>query len=135
MREPWPLQINDDLVDQARLFVFSKWQERAAEKGLAPPVDLSGSCKFSSMFAARVFGLEMAGNWDHQFCLTPEGEVLDLNEGAADIAQLEDAYRHDKEFWLNPDHAESMDSCYPRVKAWLREFSETLRAPGQEGPE
>lgn len=62
------LKPDADLADRAREFVLRKWRERAEERGLSMPDDLSGSCKFSSLFASRLFGLEMRGNEQHQFC-------------------------------------------------------------------
>lgn len=123
-----PLRPDPDVADLAREFVLRKWRERAAERGLSVPRDLSGSCKFSSLFASRLFGLEMRGNEDHQFCIHPDGSIFDLNADAEDVRALANPWKHDPAFWMNPDHQESMESCHPRVEAWLDEFEKDYRA-------
>lgn len=120
---PWPISLSPDALDLARDFVFQKWCERAGERLLPMPDDLSGSCKFSSLFCAEVFGLKMRGNADHQFCIDEQGSIVDLNAGAADVSRLSDPWRHDPIFWNNRDHRASMQSCRPRVALWLQEFA------------
>ncbi len=41
---------------QAKVFVFRKWCETAAERHALTPTDLSGSCKYGSLFMNQVFG-------------------------------------------------------------------------------
>lgn len=130
----FPLEPTAENIGAARDFVFRMWCERHEERGQPQPADLSGSCKFSSMFAAHVFGARMRGNEDHQFCHLPDGEILDLNREAQDVAQLArlcDPWRHDRRFWNNPDHREAMDSCKARVKTWIRRFAEELAAAAE----
>ncbi|WP_411839688.1 hypothetical protein [Paracoccus sp. ME4] len=124
-----PMNLNPELADRAREFVLRKWRERAAERNLPAPEDLSGSCKFSSLFAAKLFGLEMRGNEQHQFCIRPDGSIFDLNAGAADVAALADPWKHDPVFWMNPDHREAMESCEARVAAWLEDFAAEISVP------
>lgn len=114
-------------IEKAKAFVLKKWRERATERGLRAPTDLSSSCKFSSLFAQRVFGGKLRGNWDHQFVVLPDGKVLDLNLDAEDVRALDDPHRHDRSFWGNREHRESMASCEPRVAAWVEEFRREMR--------
>lgn len=114
-------------IELAREFVFRKWKERATEFGKPEPADLSYACKFSSMFAQRIFGGRLQGNIDHQFLRTPDGQIVDLNIEAADVKALgAGAHQHDAGWFGCPDHKDSMASCRPRVAAWVREFWATL---------
>lgn len=116
------LPATPEMIAQAKVFVLRKWLERAQERGSSLPADLSGSCKFSSMFAQRIFGGEIRGNYDHQYVQLPDGRIIDLNIDAADVSALDDPHHHDSEFWGGPDHVESMASCRPRVDQWVAEF-------------
>ena len=109
-------------IKLAKDFVFEKWKERQAERFMVPN-DLSYSCKFSSMFAQRIFGGTIKGNYDHQFVVLPDGNILDLNYDAEDVKKLGDkAYKHDPKFFGKGDHKKSMKSCEPRVNRWVEEF-------------
>jgi hypothetical protein len=122
-----PLPATVENVTKAHDFVFEKWKERARENRREEPLDLSFSCKFSSMFAQRIFGGEIQGNYDHQFLRLDNGEIVDLNKDAADVQAIvdddEDPYHHDDDFFGSPDHRDSMDSCQPRVDQWVDEFT------------
>lgn len=113
-------------VERAKQFVLQKWIERAKDRGYpehALPTDLSSSCKFTSQFAQRIFGGELRGNWHHQYVQLPDGQMLDLNLDAEDVKKLGTlAHNHDRKFWRNPEHRESMASCRGRVDDWVREF-------------
>ena len=125
-------------TELARKALANLWRERAAERGLPEPADLSGSCKFSSLLLSEVFGLEMRGNEDHQFCVGPGGEIVDLNANEPDVRALADPYRHDSSFWMSPDHAESLESCRRRVASWAVRLRAEIAAAeatfGAEGP-
>lgn len=132
-----PLEYNSEHFLTAQAFVMNKWLERFNEKkqgweksiggeyGEKPPQDLSGSCKFSSLFAATVFGGEVQGNEYHQYCVVGK-HVIDLNKDAKDVKDLEDPYYHDDYFFGSKDHMESMKHCKDRVNAWLKEFPSYL---------
>lgn len=117
-----PLAATPETIERARAFIMRAWAARATELGRDKPADLSGSCKLSSMFAQRVFGGTIQGNRDHQFLRLDNCAILDLNEGAADVAALAEPYQHDRRFWNNREHRESMASCLPRVERWVAEF-------------
>lgn len=114
------------------------WRERASERGRPVPADLSGSCKFTSLLAQRLFGGRLRGNADHQFLELPGGERLDLNADAADVRDLQargiDPWRHDPLFWHNPDHRASLRSCAARVAIWEEEVRRAVDA-GEPLPE
>lgn len=124
-----PLPPSPANIEQARQFVWRKWRDRAAELGRARPADLSGACKFASLFAQHLFGGHVRGNTDHQFVLLDDGQVIDLTAGAADVAGLADPYRHDRRFWNNPEHRASLVSCQTRVARWVAEFCQSRAAP------
>lgn len=115
------------MKNRAKEYLLRRWKERARELGRPIPDDLSYSCKFTSMFASIVFGGKMQGNHDHQYVVLQNGDILDLNEDAADTKALGDrAYVHDPIFWNSPDHKASMKSCEPRVNDWVSGFVDEL---------
>lgn len=119
-------------ISLARAFALNRWRDRARERGLPIPDDLSSSCKFTSLFAQGLFGGRLRGNHDHQFLELPGGEILDLNAEAKDVRALDTHYRHDPVFWNNPDHRASLRSCRPRVADWLEDFRNHTGAPGSD---
>ena len=101
--------------------------ERAKELGRPEPTDLSGACKFASLLGKEIFGLGIQGNWGHQFNVLPSGKPLDLLEGKAG----EVGYLHDKEFFNNPEHRKSLESCKARVADWAKEFRQRYPLAGK----
>jgi hypothetical protein len=63
----------------------------------------------------RIFGGQLRGNWDHQYLVLPNGQRLDLTEPSQNLTDIQaagrDPYQHDRRFWNNRDHRESMASC------------------------
>jgi hypothetical protein len=116
-----PLILTRAEILLAREFVFVKWCERAQERGEAPPVDLSRSCKYGTLFMHTVFGGTIAGNYQHQFNVIDD-RIVDLSDGAADVALLSFPYRHDPDLFGVAEHIASMDGCRPRVDVWAAEF-------------
>jgi hypothetical protein len=115
-----PIPATQDNIVKAKTFVLKKWQERAAERGKTVD-DLSNACKFSSMFAQRIFGGTIQGNYDHQYLVLSD-RVIDLNDDAMDVQKMSNPYRHDKSFFGKKDYKASMKSCEPRVEKWVEEF-------------
>lgn len=119
-----PIEWNPHTNEAAYSFLLMKWKERAKERGLQEPVDLSYACKFCSLFAWVVFSGEIMGNEDHQFCVMNDGRVLDFTE-ASELTQSLDpdtAWTHDDAFWMSKDHRDSLASIVARVKSWIIEF-------------
>ena len=109
----------DEWVGRAKDFLKEKWAERHLELGReGEPMDIKGACKFASLFAQALFGGQIRGNADHQLLKTPD-RIIDLTD-------LWDSgtFYHDKGFFGNPEHAESMASCEPRVRQWVEEFGQ-----------
>jgi len=146
-KSPFPIPATPANIERARAFVLRKWQQRVSEMGRPVPDDLSGSCKASSMFAQRVFGGKIMGNYHHQFVELDNGDILDLNADAADVAKVRsdfvarqagktfsgerhtlprDPHSHDRTWFGNPDHKDSMKSLEPRVAQWVKEFADGL---------
>jgi hypothetical protein len=131
--ENLPLDPTAENIELASEFVFEMWKARWAELKAEwesqfsfpyhseEPEDLSGACKFSSIFAAVAFDAEIDGNYDHQFAVK-KGKIIDLNAGAADVAALSKPYSLDPIFFGSRDHLASLKSCMPRVMDWLRAF-------------
>ena len=107
-------------ISDAKSFVFEKWKERAKERGREEPSDLTDACKFASMFARQIFGGKLQGNHDHQY-VVKDGQRIDLTDAAGITS---DPYKHDKKFWGNREHKESLESNMPRVNKWIQEFTE-----------
>ena len=129
---PGMLEPDKEAVGRAKVFLLAKWRERAAERGDGVPVDLSRACKFSSLFTKIVFGGSIAGNRDHQFVVSCDGSVIDLNAEARDVVALPHAYRAEPGFIGNDEHHLSMKSCVPRVKKWAKEFLAAESARGTQ---
>lgn len=128
-----PLAATQANLERAKAVALEGWRGRARERGREElPEDLGGACKFASMFAQRLFGGELRGNHDHQFLLL-EGVIIDLTEGSEELARLraegKDPYLHDRRFWGNREHRESMRSCEGRVNDWVERFLSASPAP------
>ncbi len=128
-----PIPATPENITKAKAFLLRKWKERWRDRNPNgtighddEPSDLSGSCKFSSMFAQKIFGGQIRGNYDHQFVVLRNGKVLDLNGDAADVKGIKTPYIHDRRFFGNRDHKESMRSCEPRVERWVSDFLRDL---------
>ncbi len=121
-------------VAAARDFALAKWKERAAERGLPEPSDLTDACNFTCLFARVLFGGRIAGNWDHRFNVLSDGGVIDLNADAADVRALgEDAYLEDPEFMARREFLDRLPSCAIRVERWLAEYAPSDPEPRQDG--
>lgn len=113
-------------VDDLRAFVLGRWRARALEQGLPLPDDLSSSCKFGALFVREILGGEIRGNWAHVHCRLTDGRILDLSRHAGDVEAIRarqlDPYDHDRAFVRSRDFRDSLDTCRPRVKAWVEEW-------------
>jgi hypothetical protein len=135
------LPITPQTIAAAKRFVFAKWIERAKEMGRDEPVDLTSTCKFASLFAAEVFGGQMRGNFFHQWVELPDGQHLDLNDEAEDVAAMlrgeipadtqayaalsrqrlpSPLYTHDQRHMRTRANRDSMASIRPRVTGRIR---------------
>lgn len=135
---PSTIHPDESMLALARKVALEGMHERAAERGLAAPEDLSNACKFSSLLFKSLFGGRIEGNERHQYNRL-HGEIFDLNECATDVVKMrqtfgdEATYRHDPIFFANPEHLESMLSCLPRVSRWAENFhAQTMEPPCAE---
>ncbi len=119
-------------LELARTFVYGKWCEFALERGAARPPDLSGSCKYGSLFMRRIYGGIIAGNYQHQYNLI-DGRIVDLSQDSADVLALRRPYLHEPELFTTDEHVASMAGCGPRVESWAAEFIHRGR-PAPDAP-
>ncbi|MFA5490203.1 MAG: hypothetical protein WC284_13455 [Candidimonas sp.] len=108
-------------IQMAKNFVLMKWKERAKEKKLPLPVDLSNACKFNTLFIKKIFGGKIKGNYNHQYNVI-DGKIIDLSDDSSDVILMNKPYEHDEIFFGNPEHIESLKSCQNRVDQWVDEF-------------
>ena len=106
---------------EAKRFVLRKWSEEAAEQCKPKPVDLSGSCKFGSLFMHRVFGGSIHGHYQHQYNIIG-GRIVDLSHDALDVGAMGTPYLHEPEFFEIPEQIASLARCVPRIDGWVAEF-------------
>lgn len=119
-------ELNRETFSIAQDVMRDLWNERRRECGLPPTDDRSSSCKFASLIARELFGGRLAGNEMHVFVLR-DGEVLDLNEGQADVLILaEQAHFELPKCVQHRDYRASLGTCMPRVRHWLKVAEERL---------
>lgn len=106
---------------QAKLFFFGKWCEVAAERHLTQPLDLSGACKYGSLFMQGVFGGELRGHYEHQYNFI-DGRLVDLSHDAADVGRMRHPYLHEPDYFAVPELQAALECCLPRTEAWVAEF-------------
>ncbi len=111
---------------QAKVFVFRKWCEQAAERGALAPADLSGSCKYGSLFMSQIFGGIICGHYQHQYNIIG-GRIVDLSHDALDVGGLRNPYLHEPEFFAIPEKQLSLNTCLPRVELWVIQFLEEIK--------
>ena len=116
---------------QAKVFVFRKWCEQAAERHALPPTDLSGSCKYGSLFMNQVFGGSICGHYEHQYNVIG-GRIVDLSHDAIDVGRITNPYLHEPDFFAIPEKQASLNKCLPRVERWVVQFMAEIE--GSEAP-
>lgn len=106
---------------QAKVFVFRKWCELTVERHAFTPSDLSGSCKYGSLFMNQVFGGSIRGHYEHQYNMIG-GRIVDLSHDAMDVGKIINPYLHEPSFFDIPERQASLDNCLPRVAGWAVQF-------------
>lgn len=109
---------------RAKVFVFGKWCEVAAGRNLTPPADLSGACKYGSLFMQGVFGGTLRGHYEHQYNFI-DGRVVDLSHDAADVGRMRHPYLHEPDYFAVPQLRAALALCELRTDAWAAEFIAT----------
>jgi hypothetical protein len=120
-----PLTYSYERFAQAKVFVFRKWCERAAERGAVVPLDLSGACKYGSLFMNQVFGGTICGHYQHQYNVI-NGRIVDLSHDAMDVGKMSNPYLHEPDFFLIPTKKAALNRCLPRVEDWAQQFRAEL---------
>lgn len=105
----------------AKAFFFDCWQHWAAQRQAIEPRDLSGSCKYGSLFMRGVFGGALRGHYQHQYNII-NGRMVDLSHDALDVAGMADPYLHEPEYFKLPELQSSLTLCLPRAEAWAQDF-------------
>ena len=106
---------------RAKVFVYGKWCDHAADRHWPPPADLSGACKYGSLFMQAVFGGAIRGHFEHQYNVI-DGRLVDLGHDAADVGRMNHPYLHEPDYFRVPEVQQSLSRCEPRAWAWADEF-------------
>jgi len=106
---------------KAKVFVFGKWRENAVDGKRIQPTDLSGSCKYGSLFMLYVFGGTIRGHYEHQFNFI-NGRLVDLSHDAVDVGRMSNPYLHEPEYFVIPEFRAALTQCMPRAEQWAEEF-------------
>ena len=105
----------------AKTFVFGKWCSYAVERERLAPLDLSGSCKYGSIFMQAVFGGAIRGHFEHQYNFIG-GRLVDLSHDAADVGRMSHPYLHEPDYFSVPELQAALSGCTERSVAWAEEF-------------
>jgi hypothetical protein len=119
----------------AKVFFFGKWCECTDQRQLARPVDLSGACKYGSLFMQCVFGGAIRGHYEHQYNFI-DGRLVDLSHDAADVGRMRHPYLHEPDYFVTPELQAALLLCVPRAEGWAAEFmAERVRADARAEPD
>ncbi|UZR29823.1 transcriptional regulator [Methylococcus mesophilus] len=105
----------------AKSCFFKQWIAFASERGIAMPNDLSGSCRYGSLFMQSVFGGSIRGHYQHQYNLI-DGRLVDLSHDAKDVGGMANPYFHEPRYFEIPELQSSLAACTPRAERWANEF-------------
>ena len=108
----------------AKLWFFMEWTDFAQERQVAAPQDLSGSCKYGSLFMQSVFGGVIRGHFAHQFNHI-DGRLVDLSHDALDVGRMHNPYLHEPDYFALPALKASLVTCLPRAERWANRFVAT----------
>lgn len=128
---PQPGQQNYAPAQWAHLqgFVFARWCDWAAERDAARPLDLSGACRYGSLFMHRLFGGSLRGNYQHQYN-DIGGLHVDLGRDAADVRAMSDPWLHEPLYFDVPEQRAALQACLPRVDRWVQTYLSQSRQSG-----
>ena len=115
------LAFSDAGFAAAKVWFFDRWAGWAATRGLERPIDLSGSCKYGSLFMQAVFGGAVHGHFEHQYNLI-DGRIVDLSHDAMDVGRMRNPYLHEPDYFRLEALQASLSGCQPRAERWAVEF-------------
>lgn len=110
-------------------FVLERWCDWAAAREVAPPQDLSGACRYGSLFMLRLFGGSLRGNYQHQYN-DIGGLHVDLSADAADVRAMTDPWLHEPLYFDVPEQRAALQACLPRVDRWVQTYLSQTRQSG-----
>lgn len=130
---PRPGRLDYDAVQfaLAKAWFFEQWAALAAERGQPPPEDLSGSCKYGSLFMQSVFGGALRGHYEHQYNFIA-GRLVDLSHDALDVGRMFQPYLHEPEYFSVPELQSSLAACLPRAQRWAEAFIAERQEAGRK---
>ncbi|HSD36034.1 MAG TPA: hypothetical protein VLC92_00915 [Rhodocyclaceae bacterium] len=105
----------------AKDFVFRMWCALASERHQQAPEDLSGACKYGSLFMRQVFGGSIEGHYAHQFNRI-DLRIVDLSHDALDVRRMKTPYQHEAGYFDIPEYRIALQACAPRVDSWVQDF-------------
>jgi hypothetical protein len=105
--------------------MFRKWCNQAKDRGLTAPIDLSGSCKYGSLFMNQVFGGKIFGHYKHQYNII-SGRIVDLSHDAIDVGKFTNPYLHDRNILPSRKKKPLSINAYRALKAGLSNFWQKL---------
>jgi hypothetical protein len=105
----------------SKLWFFEQWSDLAEASHRQAPGDLSGSCKYGSIFMQSVFGGAIRGHYAHQYNFI-DGHLVDLSHDALDVGRMNNPYLHEPEYFAIPEMQVSLAACLPRAQRWADQF-------------
>ena len=119
-------EMNDEKWKFLRNFILEKWQKMDYElKDFYEVNDMSFSCKFTSLFCAKLFRGYLRGNKYHNFAIV-DNYIIDPTNPSWMFDRFKedniDPYLIDNEYLCTIETQEWVDSCTPRVEGWIEEF-------------
>jgi hypothetical protein len=106
---------------EAKGFLFKRWSEESIHDQSIKPTDLSGACKYGSLFTQYIFGGAIRGHFQHQYNFI-DGRLVDLSHDAMDVGRMRNPYLHEPEYFMIPELQASLARCMPRAQRWAVEF-------------
>jgi hypothetical protein len=106
---------------KAKLFFYDRWCDPALNPAPLASTDLSGACRYGSIFMQQVFGGAIRGHFEHQYNFI-NGRLVDLSHDAADVGRMRHPYLHEPDYFLIPELQASLAQCLPRAQLWAQEF-------------
>lgn len=118
---PGPVAYDYARFAAAKVWFFERWVDMAQEHGRVKPSDLSGSCKYGSIFMRTVFGGSIRGHYEHQYNFI-DGRLVDLSHDALDVGRMRNPYLHEPDYFAIAELQAALDLCAPRAKLWADQF-------------